>query len=156
MWFWIEVEEEGQKTRAPVGMRSEEEQVKYGCPHDRARLLFWFLPLASEENPSQRSRRLMQRLKKNEEDEPDPILQMFSFHLIGQATHSLDRALTPSLWSEWNDVSVKELWRSAPRSINAETTLLEIEVSEMRPPEGKEPRKVTLRVKAEPNNRPSK
>jgi hypothetical protein len=140
---WLEVEETGQHTTearlpGPQG-------IFWTCPPERGRILFWFRPGASRENGSGRSRRILKQLP----ERTDPIAEVI---VLSGAASSKEWSANPRLarwWSNWNDVSIKEIARAGKVEGANEVTLFAIEATEKGPPAGAVPRKVKLALKAQ-------
>jgi hypothetical protein len=154
--LWFECEEEGQKTMPKRGLFHgvfESAESYYTADEEKGRLLFFFLPWASEDNPSERSKRIMKRMNAQFRF-ADSIPQVFGLQIVGgkSIAHWLrgSPGRTAALWTTWNDVSIKQLSKPERVRVEAETTLLQIEAVERKPPEVAKPRKVKLVLKAKP------
>jgi hypothetical protein len=147
---WLEIARDGQKSKR---WQPEQEGIDFICKVKSGRLLCWFLPVASEMSPSERSRRITKLLKESNQF-GGPIPQVFSLQVIGGP--NISRMLAgnpqmPELWSTWNDVSIREVSRAKPGKISGEVTLLEVEAVEKGQAKGAQPRKLKLSLKAKPS-----
>jgi hypothetical protein len=151
---WLDTEEERQKTRR---WRPEQEggSINWSCSSEKGRLLLWFLPVASETNSSERSRKIM-KLLKTADRFATAIPEVFGLKVIGgpSVTYELlGEPKVPALWSTWNDVSIKEVSSPTPVKVSGELTLLQVEATEKGQAKGTQPRKLKLTLKAKPQSK---
>ena len=152
---WLEIEDKGQKTKRRMHEQPEGPPIDWVCSAERGRLLLWFLPGASEANPSGRSRRIMSRLKAADRF-AGAIPEVFGLQVVGGPNVVFELhgdPKTPALWSPWNDVSIKEVPRPTPVRVNGEVTLLEAEATEKQPAGRASPRGLNITLKAKPQSK---
>jgi hypothetical protein len=139
---WLEVEEAGQKTCAP--RLPGPEGIAWPCQPKEGRIVMCFRPGASQRNPSARSKRIAERLGPREE-----VAQLFVLYGAISSKESAADPLQPRWWSAWDDVSLTETRGPAKVPAGKPVALLIVEATEKQPPQGAQPRKVKLSLKAQ-------
>lgn len=155
---WLEIDETGQHTmprREPLGDQPEIKGAFWTCDAEEGRLLFWFLPGAAANNPSERSRRIMERL---EAFAPSAraIPEVFGLQVVdgSRINHQMyGEPDKPALWSSWSEVSIRELAKAAPAKLSSEVLLLKVEATEVVRDDKVQPRRVQLTLRAKPKSK---
>jgi hypothetical protein len=147
---WLDIEETGQSTMSarfpgPVGFNLPAQT-------ERGRIMIGLRPGAASGNPSERSKRILKELG-------NPVDGISESFILSGALHSRESSAdprVPKLWAAWNDVTFKELSRTAKVEGDGDVTLLAVEATEKQPPPSTPPRKLTfaIRAKAVPPPKP--
>jgi hypothetical protein len=139
---WLEVEESGQKTCNP--RLPGPEGIVWPCQAKEGRIVMGFRPGASRRNPSARSQRIAERLGPRGE-----VAQLFVVYGAISSRELAADPLQPRWWSAWDDVSLTETRGPAKVPAGKAVALLVVEATEKQPPQGAQPRKVKLSLKAQ-------
>jgi hypothetical protein len=114
------------------------------------------LPGINEENPTPRGRKILDRLRTRRRFDEGVshrfALQVLEGKRLEYGLHNSGSS-GPWLWGEWNDAKFVRYSDPGPFRVTDVTILLDVEANEQDPPEGSQPRRVRLKLKARPAER---
>ena len=125
----------------------------------KGRLIFWYLPGASDEMTSPRAKKLVQLLRDRSGRLSAGIPHatgMFVLHGPHSSYAFWQPSAEPDLWADWHGVKMEQHVSDSSFKVDGETALLDIEATELNRRDG-EPRYLRMKLMARPeqqaNNR---